>query len=84
MMLSRRLQASRPLMLWIAHPRTDREGFHPITGERHEQRAQSIGRGARIKPFAIRGRVDYDEHTSVVQGAHEFVGLGRQDGTRLD
>ena len=49
-----RFQAARPLVLRAAHPRTDREGFHAITGERREQGAQLISRCAQIEPQRIR------------------------------
>ena len=34
--------------------RIHRKGFHPLAGERHEQGAQHVGRGARIEPKSIR------------------------------
>jgi hypothetical protein len=52
----------RPFILKIAHIRIHREAFHPITGERHQQGAQAVGRRARIESGVLTCRVENHRH----------------------
>jgi hypothetical protein len=77
-----RLQALRTLVAGIRYLRSHRKGFHPLTGERHEQGLERIGGRARIQPRIFGRRVEDDGHP-VMERPHQFVGRGRQDGARL-
>lgn len=75
----RPLNAPWPLILRVIHVGIDRIGFHPLTGERHQQRAQILDGSMRIEPDRLGFCVEDHRH-SIVNCPHQLIGFRSDDG----